>query len=96
MLTSYVSGLGAAAQAHERYARTAMGQVRQRLTATQVAKGCGAKLDHMYQAFMHLGTAAAHVESMSGPNEYAMKALLQVLKRDVEIMWRSVRSECRL
>ena len=96
MLTSYVSGLGAPTQAHEQHARTAMGQVRQRLTATQVAKACGAKLDHMFWAFMHLGTATAHVESMSGPTEYAMKALLQVLKRDVEMMWRSVRTDCRL
>lgn len=89
-------GLGAGESAHEQRTRNAMGQVKQRLTAAAAAPSCGSKLDQIYWAFYHLGQAQAHVDSMSGPMEYATRALLQVLRRDVEMAWRGIRAECRL
>jgi len=101
MITSHYTpgsgaGLGAGEDVHERGARNAMGQVRQRLAATHGAPSCGAKLNQMYWAFYNLGLAQAHVESMGGPTAYATQALLHVLKREVEAAWHGVRSECRL
>jgi hypothetical protein len=99
MLTSHytpASGLGASEDVHERGARSAMGQVRQRMASTIGAPSCGAKLNHMYWAFYSLGLAQAHVESLAGPMAYATQALLHVLKREVQTMWQGVRAECRL
>jgi len=98
MLASYhrPAGFGSADDVHERDARNAMGMSRQRLGAVPHAPSCGAKLDHMYWTFYYLGMAQAHADSMTGPMEYATKALLSVLRHEVEAAWRQVRTDCRL
>jgi hypothetical protein len=96
MLASYVTGLGSSDAVHETAARNAMGQTRQRMGAVGAAPSCGAKLDHMYWTFYWLGQAQAHADSMMGPLEYATKALLSVLKREVQATWQTVRRDCRL
>jgi hypothetical protein len=97
MLTSYqVSGFGLADDGHERGARNAMGQSRQRMGAAMRAPSCGAQLDHIYWAFYWLGMADAHAASMTGPTAYATTAMLSVLKREVQAAWQTIRKNCRL
>jgi hypothetical protein len=97
MLTSvYTPGLGSGEATHAQGARSAMGQVRQRLSSTAGAPSCGARLDQMFWAFYWLGQAQAHVDSMAGEMAYATSALLNVLRHDVDKTWKAVRSDCRL
>lgn len=91
-----IQGLGSADNVHERMARNAMGQTRQRMGAAMHAPSCGSQLDHIYWAFWWLGQAQAHADSMTGPMEYATKALLSVLKREVQQAWQTIRKNCRL
>jgi len=98
MIAHYYSpaGLGSTDDVHERGARNAMGQSRQRLGAVPRAPSCGAKLNHMYWTFYWFGMAQAHADSMTGPMEYATKAILSVLRQEIREMWQVVRRDCRL